>query len=490
MNKYSSRSHTIFQLFVEMVVQGRHHKVKINLCDLAGNEKFRNIENFSKQRFAEMKSINQSLTTLGKVTKILSQPSASKRGVHVPYRESKLTRVLQDSLGGSSRTFLLATLSPLPKYIEETFNTLKFAQRTSRVQVSVKDEFEEVKKGAKVMDHLKNEIKYLKSMLKLKRSGNGISSYIFRIKQLESENCKLKKYKFSMSDYKKLINENKKIKSELDTLKDMKQSTSNQLDESINFGDSLNQNQDSPIQKIDIDHDLTIEMIRGPPKPIDQSTKTFVNQKDSFLDGVASKKNSVENSIFEENKSMTNQQRMKNKYGQKHHYKSGIDIKKGRHKKNLSIDEQWLNLNSQSDSKYNTKYSSKYSKFSILQKSPIKKPKHPTAYSSKQPNNRNGSHSVIRKKSNLRSNSSLNYLGTLRENHLPQERNYGVRNPVRKQPKNSSFNSRYPDSLQNSNSSQMYRMKHSKRSSNSGLGNYNPPTTSIKSKINVSPNIA
>lgn len=79
----------------------------------------------------EHKSINLSLSTLGKVVSALS-----KNGAVIPYRESKLTRLLKDSLGGFTNTVLIATLSPLNMCLEDSISTLKFADRASKIKVS------------------------------------------------------------------------------------------------------------------------------------------------------------------------------------------------------------------------------------------------------------------------------------------------------------------------------------------------------------------
>jgi len=112
-NIKSSRSHTIFQLSVESTKadsKGRLQKAKLNLCDLAGSEKIKKSGDVKGSHLDELKNINLSLTTLGKVIHCLSQ---NNKKIVVPYRESKLTRLLQDSLGGNTRTCLIATLSPL-----------------------------------------------------------------------------------------------------------------------------------------------------------------------------------------------------------------------------------------------------------------------------------------------------------------------------------------------------------------------------------------
>lgn len=128
-NIHSSRSHTIFQILVESDTaddRGMLFRGKLNLCDLAGSEKIAKDENMGAQHFAELKTINQSLSALGKV---ISQLATGKRKDHIPYRDSKITRLLQDSLGGNTRTTLIAAVNSMADHAAETISTLKFADR-------------------------------------------------------------------------------------------------------------------------------------------------------------------------------------------------------------------------------------------------------------------------------------------------------------------------------------------------------------------------
>jgi hypothetical protein len=137
LNMQSSRSHSIFQLVIESDEadeKGMLKRAKLSIGDLAGSEKIYLEEFPSAQHLNELKKINLSLTTLGKVISKLSKKSAAP---HVPFRDSKLTRLLQDSLGGNTRTCLLATISPTIEYIDETLSTLKFADRTKFVTMKV-----------------------------------------------------------------------------------------------------------------------------------------------------------------------------------------------------------------------------------------------------------------------------------------------------------------------------------------------------------------
>jgi hypothetical protein len=132
MNAVSSRSHTVFTIHVAQKDKntGAATSAMLNLVDLAGSERLKRSES-QGQRLKEALHINSSLTTLGKVVMALD-PSADMS--HVPYRESKLTRLLQNSLGGNSYTVLLATIHPDRDYYDETMSTLQFANRCRNVR--------------------------------------------------------------------------------------------------------------------------------------------------------------------------------------------------------------------------------------------------------------------------------------------------------------------------------------------------------------------
>lgn len=102
---------------------------KFYLVDLAGSEKISKTGAAGK-RLDEAKTINLSLTTLGMVIFALTE----KKSTHVPYRDSKLTRVLQDSLGGNSKTTLIVTCSPSPYNESETIGTLRFGIRAKSIK--------------------------------------------------------------------------------------------------------------------------------------------------------------------------------------------------------------------------------------------------------------------------------------------------------------------------------------------------------------------
>ncbi|ODQ64657.1 kinesin related protein 2 [Nadsonia fulvescens var. elongata DSM 6958] len=134
-NDFSSRSHTIFTITIytkkssssSSTPSSEIFKVgKINLVDLAGSENISR-SGAENKRAREAGMINQSLLTLGRVINSLVDPKSS----HIPYRESKLTRLLQDSLGGHTKTCIIATISPVKDDLEETLSTLEYAYQHS-----------------------------------------------------------------------------------------------------------------------------------------------------------------------------------------------------------------------------------------------------------------------------------------------------------------------------------------------------------------------
>ncbi|XP_077459760.1 kinesin-like protein KIF17 isoform X2 [Stigmatopora argus] len=134
MNKDSSRSHSIFSIHLEMCrtdASGRDHlrAGKLNLVDLAGSER-QSKTGATGERLREASKINLSLSALGNVISAL----ADGRSRHVPYRDSKLTRLLRDSLGGNTRTLMVACLSPSGADYEETLSTLRYANRAKSIQ--------------------------------------------------------------------------------------------------------------------------------------------------------------------------------------------------------------------------------------------------------------------------------------------------------------------------------------------------------------------
>ena len=138
MNLHSSRSHAIFTVTIECSEKGpdgKHHvrAGKLHLVDLAGSERQAKT-GATGQRLKEATKINLSLSTLGNVISSL----VDGKSTHIPYRNSKLTRLLQDSLGGNSKTAMIANIGPADYNFDESISTLRYANRAKNIKNKAK----------------------------------------------------------------------------------------------------------------------------------------------------------------------------------------------------------------------------------------------------------------------------------------------------------------------------------------------------------------
>ncbi|KAH7079021.1 P-loop containing nucleoside triphosphate hydrolase protein [Paraphoma chrysanthemicola] len=170
-NDLSSRSHTVFTIMVyikRMTEDGQEYLSagKLNLVDLAGSENIQR-SGAENKRAAEAGLINKSLLTLGRVINALVERSS-----HIPYRESKLTRLLQDSLGGRTKTCIIATVSPAKSNLEETISTLDYAFRAKNIRN--KPQVNQAINKKTLLKEFTAEIEKLKSELIATRQRNGV----------------------------------------------------------------------------------------------------------------------------------------------------------------------------------------------------------------------------------------------------------------------------------------------------------------------------
>ncbi|XP_036925413.1 kinesin-like protein KIF28P [Sturnira hondurensis] len=135
LNASSSRSHMVITLQFKQVFpdRGLTKQSSINLVDLAGSERQKS-SGAGGDRLREGSRVNLSLTNLGNVISALADAAMGKRVLHVPYRDSVLTKLLQAALGGNSRTTLIAAISPADICYEETLSTLRYAERAKKVR--------------------------------------------------------------------------------------------------------------------------------------------------------------------------------------------------------------------------------------------------------------------------------------------------------------------------------------------------------------------
>ncbi|XP_034625753.1 kinesin-like protein KIF18A isoform X2 [Trachemys scripta elegans] len=139
---------------------------KMSLIDLAGSERA-SATNSKGARFREGTNINRSLLALGNVINALADPKSKK---HIPYRNSKLTRLLKDSLGGNCRTIMIAAVSPSSMFYDDTYNTLKYANRAKDIKSSLKSNVvsldSHISQYVKICNEQKKEIIVLKEKLR------------------------------------------------------------------------------------------------------------------------------------------------------------------------------------------------------------------------------------------------------------------------------------------------------------------------------------
>jgi kinesin family protein 11 len=224
MNDVSSRSHTIFTIYlIKKKLNGSEYQFsKMNLVDLAGSENIGRSGSMN-QRAREAGSINQSLLTLGRVINSLVDGSS-----FIPYRESKLTRLLQDSLGGKTKTILVANIAPTLNDLQSSISTLEYASKAKNIQNSAQI-------GASISEeYLLNELIEENRRLKLDLMATR-----------RRENCIV----MDDSNYKEMYLSQKTLKEEVDELRGFRLSLLNQLENQMKEIDSnrkekqiLNQN--------------------------------------------------------------------------------------------------------------------------------------------------------------------------------------------------------------------------------------------------------
>lgn len=192
MNDTSSRSHAIFTItFVQAVFMNEMPSEtvsKIHLVDLAGSERA-NATGATGERLKEGAHINKSLVTLGSVISALAEQSTqvsqhanNKKRAYIPYRDSVLTWLLKDSLGGNSKTIMIAAISPADCNYSETLSTLRYANRAKNIinKPTINEDA-----NVKLIRELREEIMKLKSMLSGDVTSNDIESLNESSKMLE-----------------------------------------------------------------------------------------------------------------------------------------------------------------------------------------------------------------------------------------------------------------------------------------------------------------
>ena len=194
-NLTSSRSHAVFQIIVNSKPKTKNTNIetltsKLSLIDLAGSERGTVTENRGL-RLREGAKINRSLLALANCINALGDKA--KKGFFVPYRDSKLTRMLKDSLGGNCKTVMIANVSPASSQFEETINTLKYANRAKNIKTKVlankKIVSIHIAEYKNIINDLRQEIDQLKSKLHDNYKPSGIEEIIEERKNRNLSEC-------------------------------------------------------------------------------------------------------------------------------------------------------------------------------------------------------------------------------------------------------------------------------------------------------------
>ena len=218
MNEHSSRSHSIFILTINQTnkKEGFSKIGKLYLVDLAGSEKISKT-GATGHTLEEAKIINKSLTTLGRVINNLTDGKST----HIPYRESKLTRVLQESLGGNSKTCLIITCSPSIYNESESLSTLRFGERAKKIKNKPKINKEiTVAELQKLVTQLKESLKKADARISqlenfIRQNGLNVPMSDYKQQEDEEEKKKLKEEKDKARDEERAVEEMKeKLKKE------------------------------------------------------------------------------------------------------------------------------------------------------------------------------------------------------------------------------------------------------------------------------------
>ena len=243
-NETSSRSHAILQVSIEYKDKnsGIDFEIKyskLSLIDLAGSERASATQNRGI-RLIEGANINRSLLTLGNCINALCD--AMSKGIkkpYIPYRDSKLTRLLKDSLGGNARTVMIANVSPSINTFDDTYNTLKYANRAKNIKTvvtrNVLNAQYHISNYVDIINNLKNEIAQLKQQIISKNKNNINENININKINIDSNNNSIDKNKektIDKNNNKDENNKNKYFQNEekfIESIKDIKELCKNQI---------------------------------------------------------------------------------------------------------------------------------------------------------------------------------------------------------------------------------------------------------------------
>ena len=190
MNEHSSRSHMVLAVDVYSGIESQRNKGTLYLVDLAGSERVRR-SNVQGQELKEAGFINKSLSALGNVMEALDRKAS-----HIPYRDSKLTYLLQDSIGGNSRTMMVVNISPTDASYDESVHALQFATRVRRIQIGAAQRNVTSKNLEETVKNLTEEMRALTrakersegQLLSLKRDNTRVQDKLKNLTKARAQN--------------------------------------------------------------------------------------------------------------------------------------------------------------------------------------------------------------------------------------------------------------------------------------------------------------
>ena len=259
MNEISSRSHAIFIITVEQMTSVKENdnystKIsKLNLVDLAGSERTK-VTGAKGKQLEESKRINKSLSALGNVINALTE---LKGVIHIPYRDSKLTRLLEDSLGGNCKTTMITMISPCQDFISETLSSLSFAKRAKRIKNKPKIN-EEINHNALIKQY-EIQLKNLRNELKKKNEILEKNTFMKEVEQLnEDKKNIINQLEQTSQMYYKERDEKKKLENKIEMLnKDYENYKNNnnvnniQIEKTPEFISALEERQNTLLKEFD-----------------------------------------------------------------------------------------------------------------------------------------------------------------------------------------------------------------------------------------------
>ena len=315
-NDYSSRSHTIFQLYLETSIHDnknntlRNKYSLLNLVDLAGSERINKDERYINNNNNETGYINKSLFALSNVINKLSE----NKNNYIPYRDSKLTRLLSVALGGGSLVTIICNISPSANNFFQTVSTLRFANRAKNIKIKPSVNERIIKKyneKKQVLNENKNII--------IEKNGNiGYNIYNNNVYNIlnqsgsdfnDSNNINEKNYEMKYFEMllknKKLISDNSKLKTTIENLMENNKNEDKFIDVGIEKIKSLMERKNMDIEiKQFIDNNLK------------EIRMNYINQLKTIQSEYKSKLNELQNIItenFNTNESINNNKKEKNK---------------------------------------------------------------------------------------------------------------------------------------------------------------------------------